>query len=824
MKKIKYSLSPLFIIALKNTSKIASFFFIGSIVTFSACQNQSQPDNKALKLWYQQPAEIWSEALPIGNGKLGAMVHGVPEKEHLQLNEESLWAGSPEEPIPENAKAHYANFQQLNLEGEFDKALDYAMENLATSPTSIRSYQPFGDLFISFKNHENVDNYKRELNLQTGINNVQYSIDEKRFLRESFISTKYNTIVHHFKSLDGAVVTSEVNFEREKDIKQSVENNVLIIEGQIFDDINAYDDNRGGSGEGGYHMKFAGNILIKTNSGELSSIDNKLMISNSDEFTVMISAATDYNLDLMNFDRSIDPLLISQQTIKKASKVDYETIKAEHIASHAAIMNRVAFNITPNDLDTIPTDIRLEALKVDKEDKHLTELFFQYGRYLLLSSSGGNSVLPANLQGIWNERMWAPWESDFHLNINLQMNYWSAEVTNLSETMRPLSSFMTNLSEKGKITASQFLDTDGWMAHHCSNPFGRTTASGSTMASQVNNGYCFPLAGAWMSMTLWRHYEFTNDEAYLRDTAYPVLSGAAKFILDFLSENEKGELVTAPSYSPENRYVDPNTGKILKNTVAASIDMQIIRDIFKACLDSEKILKQETELTASIMDGIKKLPEIKIGKDGTIQEWYDDYEEVEIGHRHISHLYALYPSNQISTNTPELYEAAKKTLIKRLSKGGGQTGWSRAWMINFYARLLDGNESYNHVSQLLEKQVSDNLFDLIGGKGTVFQIDGNLGATAGIAEMLIQSHSGEISLLPALPSEWQDGEVKGLCTRGGFVVDMKWKSGALSDLTIYSRNGGTCKVTYNGQEISFETERQKEYLPMKDMAAFSKSI
>ena len=799
----------------KMTSKLSLLLFSGIVITLGACQNPSTVNTNTLKLWYKQPAQTWLEAMPIGNGKLGAMVHGVPEREKIQLNEESLWGGCPEDPIPENAKEHYANFQKLNLEGKFDKALNYAMDNLAISPTSIRSYQTFGELFISFNNHQNVDDYRRDLNLQTGVSTIQYSINGKRFVRESFISTKYNTIFHHFKSLDSEVVTSQINFERETDIKQHIENNTLIIDGQIFDDPKGYDDNPGGSGKGGLHMKFAANIFIKTNSGELQSSGNKLIVKNSDEFTVMVSAATDYNLDLMSFDRKINPLLICEQAIQKAAKVEYEKIKADHIASHSAIMNRVMFDITPTNSDTIPTDIRLTNLKDNRGDKHLTELLFQYGRYLLLSSSGGNSVLPANLQGIWNKEMWAPWDSDFHLNINLQMNYWPADVCNLSETTRPLSLFMKKLSEKGKVTASKFMDTDGWVAHHVSNPFGRTTASGSTKPSQVNNGYCFPLAGAWTSISLWRHYEFTQDEMYLNDIAFPVLSGAAKFILDFLKENESGQLVTAPSYSPENTYINPKTGKPIKNTIAAAIDIQIIRDVFDACLKSEKILNKETVLTNLITEAIEKLPKIKIGKDGTIQEWHEDYEEVEVGHRHISHLYALYPSNQIDTNTPELFEAAKKTLTKRLS-GDSQTGWSRAWMINFYARLLNGDESYKHISKLLEEQVSPNLFDLIYPKSDVFQIDGNLGATAGIAEMLIQSQTGKIKLLPALPKEWKKGEVKGLCTRGGFVVDMKWESGELSDVKIYSKNGSTCKIEYKGKEISFETEIKKEYFPMQE--------
>jgi alpha-L-fucosidase 2 len=776
----------------------------------SCLENNIEDATSDSIMWYNSPATNWFEALPLGNGKLGAMVHGTLEKEKLQLNEESLWAGCPEDPVPENAKIHYAKFQELNLNGEYSNALEYANKNLAVSPTSIRSYQPLGELYISFNKHNNAQEYRRSLDLQTGISTVEYKINGKRFIRESFISTKYNAIFHHFKSLDNEVITSEISFEREKDITQQIKNNILVIDGQIFDDPKGYDDNEGGSGKGGYHMKFAANVLIKNNSGQVKSSGNKLMIENSVEYTVIATAATDYNVNSMNYDRSISPLIVCKQAIKKALEVDYKKIKEEHIAYHSDIFNRVQFDITPNNIDTIPTDKRITDLKNTTEDKHLTELFFQFGRYMLMSSSGGNSLLPANLQGIWNNDMWARWESDFHLNINLQMNYWPAENCNLSETMRPLSHFMKNLSKKGEVTASKYIDTEGWVAHHVSNAFGRTTPSGSNISSQIDNGYSFPMAGAWMSITLWRHYEFTQDKLYLENTAYPILSGAAKFILDFLKENKKGELVTAPSFSPENYYIEPRTGEKLRNTTASSIDIQIIRDIFNACLQSEIILNKNTNLTQRITNALKRLPNIKVGNNGTIQEWYEDYEEVDIDHRHISHLYALYPSNQINRNTPLLFEAAKKTLERRLSKGGAKTGWGRAWMINFYARLFNGDECNKQISGLLAEQVSSNLFDLYPPH--TFQIDGNLGATSGIAEMLLQSHIGEIHLLPALPSNWKDGEIKGLCARGGFEVDMKWESGKLIKAILYSKTGNNAMVRYNGKVLEIETKKDKSYL------------
>ena len=486
-----------------------------------------------------------------------------------------------------------------------------------------------------------------------------------------------------------------------------------------------------------------------------------------------------------------------------------ETICAPEAGSlygHASFFNRMHFSLGENhSLDTVPTDIRLQRFQAGADDPGLITTYFQYGRYLLMGSSRKPAQLPANLQGIWNKDYWAPWCSDYHVNINLQMNYWPAEVCNLSETVNPVVNIMEKLTVPGSVTARDMYGAKGWTMHHTTDVFGKTAV--------IDGVYwgMFPLGGAWMTLPLWEHFQFTNDTMYLREKAYPIMKGAAEFIQTFLFEDKEGHLVTAPTYSPENSYIDPKSGKEFKLTYAPTMDIQIIREVLTNCQTASKILHVDRDWAAGLQSTMNKLPPVRIAPNGTIMEWIKDYKEFEPGHRHISHLFGLHPGTQITTNTPDLFAAAGKTLEHRLQNGGGHTGWSRAWIINFYARLLNGEECYKHLRLLLEKSTLPNLFD----NHPPFQIDGNFGGTAGIAEMLLQSQNGEINILPALPRAWKDGSIQGLRARGGYEVDITWKNGKLTRTVLKNICGSTCTVRY-GDHVANYTLNPGEKLTLND--------
>lgn len=797
---------------------LSSFLFSFVYLCGNAQPHQKKP-NPSCRLWYTEAAKQWHEALPLGNGRLGAMVSGGIEEERIQLNEESLWAGAPLDPFPDEPGKYLPQVRQLIFEGKLDEAYKLVEEKLTAKPTSFRSYQTLGDILVDFDNQGPVTDYCRDLDLSSGIADVSYHVNDKIFKRQSFVSAIDNVLVWRITCNKSNSVNIRLKLDREKDVKIcTVSDNQINLDGQIID-IPApeeYDDNPGGSGPGGEHMKFAARLIVKNIGGQITSENNEIVVRNAHQVTFFFTAATDYSLEKMDFDRSIDPAQICEDILAKAQKKSYDSILKDHIQEHGKLFNRVSMDFGSSHSLNIPTDERLLAVKNGGEDNGLIALYFQYGRYLLMSSSRRPGRLPANLQGIWNNNMWAPWESDYHMDINLQMNYWPADLCNLSETMEPLGDFMKKLSEKGRITAERLYNADGWMSHTCTNPFGRTTPCGSTIGSQVVNGIGFPLAGAWMSLTLWRHYEFTQDDEYLYENAYPILKGAAKFVLDNLVEGPNGYLVIAPSGSCENSFINPATGKKMRLTYMTTMDIQLIHALFNACTKASEILDIDKYLSDRLQATLKRIAPMKVAQDGRLQEWIEDYKEAEPGHRHMSHLFALYPGDQINYDkNPKLTEAAKKSLEYRLDYGSGQTGWSRAWVINFYARLCDGDNAYKNILGLLRQSTTTNLFDL--HPPDLFQIDGNFGGTAGIAEMLLQSHNEVLRILPALPTTWDKGYITGLKARGDFQVDIYWNHHQLTRLYITSNEGNTCTVRYHNMKKTFETQQGERYVFNKNL-------
>ncbi len=731
-----------------------------------------------LRIRRNQPAPQWDHALPIGNGRLGAMVFGAYPTERIQLNEETLWSGGPRDCTRSEAREALPEVRRLLFQGKPAEATELAGATM--SGGRIKPYQTLGDLWIELSGHDGVADYHYELDLDRAVATTRYRVGETTFTREAFVSAPDQVLTIRIIADGPDAIDGTVRLGRSRDATTMIAaGRRLVMTGRL---------------DGGAGLGFRAELLAECEGGGVDPGDDHLIVRSAKAVTLYLAAATAW--------RGEDPAVVTRQHTDSASLKGGDAILGDHVADHRRLFRRVTLDLgEPLDL---PTDQRLERVNSGGADPDLAALYTQFARYLLIASSRPG-CLPANLQGIWADGFDPPWNSDFHLNINLQMNYWPAETGNLGECHRPLFDLLAMLRESGRRTASVNYGCRGFVAHHIADIWGFTCPG-----DNVGWGL-WPMGAAWLCLHLWEHWRFTGDREFLADHAYPIMKEAAMFLLDWLVEDEHGRLISGPSTSPENAYRLPS-GEEARLCMGPSMDHQIIGGLLDHCVEASALLDLDAGLRQEWKSARAKLPAPRIGRHGQIMEWAEDWDEPEPGHRHISHLYALHPENQITVDgTPGLATAARKTLERRLAHGGGHTGWSRAWLINFYARLRDAERAHDDLLALLTKSTLPNLWDL----HPPFQIDGNFGGAAGVFEMLLQSHAGEIALLPALPAAWPTGRFTGLRARGGVEVDLAWTDGRATACELRAAQTGELRlrppagqgvdtITIDGKAVAFK--------------------